>query len=52
MWIPIDFAFLLVAVLIVARWWRDLEIRWPDPVDEPPAGHAASPAGRAMAADR
>jgi cytochrome c oxidase assembly factor CtaG len=48
MWIPIDFAFLLVAVLILARWWRTLELRWPDPADE---ATGTSP-GRPMAADR
>jgi cytochrome c oxidase assembly factor CtaG len=31
MWVPLDFAFILIAVLVLARWLRSLETRWPEP---------------------
>jgi cytochrome c oxidase assembly factor CtaG len=31
MWVPLDFAFILVAVLLLARWLHQLEGRWPEP---------------------
>ena len=31
MWVPLDFAFILVAVLMLAHWLRNLEARWPEP---------------------
>jgi cytochrome c oxidase assembly factor CtaG len=37
MWVPLDFAFVLVAVLILARWMRGLESRWPEPQLDVPA---------------
>ena len=49
MWVPLDFAFVLVAVLLLARWLRNLQDRWPEPaydqLDEPvlsvPTGSSA-----------
>jgi cytochrome c oxidase assembly factor CtaG len=31
MWVPLDFAFILIAVLLLARWLHNLEARWPEP---------------------
>ena len=31
MWVPLDFAFVLVAVLLLARWLHNLQDRWPEP---------------------
>jgi len=34
MWVPLDFAFVLVAVLMLARWLHTLQDRWPEPAYE------------------
>jgi cytochrome c oxidase assembly factor CtaG len=31
MWVPLDFAYVALAVLIVAAWLRVLQRRWPEP---------------------
>jgi cytochrome c oxidase assembly factor CtaG len=35
MWVPMDFAFVGLAVLLVGRWLRTLQRRWPEPVYQP-----------------
>ena len=47
MWIPLDFAYLFVAVLMLATWLRSMEARWPEPPDE--RGLAERPAVPGMA---
>jgi putative membrane protein len=31
MWVPMDFFFVAVAIVLVARWLRNLQQRWPEP---------------------
>lgn len=43
MWVPLDFAYLVLAVLLFGRWWRSFETRWPQEVGaDGRTGHAVA----------
>jgi cytochrome c oxidase assembly factor CtaG len=31
MWVPLDFLYVALAVVLIARWLRTLQQRWPEP---------------------
>jgi putative membrane protein len=49
MWVPLDFAYILLAVLLLSRWLRSMETAWPEPV---PAEATDDPAPSRMEVTR
>jgi cytochrome c oxidase assembly factor CtaG len=43
MWVPLDFAYLVLAVVLFARWLMALQARWPDGASGPGGEDAWSP---------
>jgi len=41
MWVPLDFAYLVLAVVLFARWLQSLETRWPEEAAAPPVPELA-----------